>query len=642
MSLIRQLWIAIAVVMTLSLGGSLVVSTLSARHYLEQQLSVKNNDNAASLALSLSQMPKDPVTVELQISAQFDVGHYRLIQLVNPHGETIVGREYTQPITGAPDWFIRLIPISATPGVAQVTDGWNQFGTLTVESHGRYAYAALWDGTRQLLLWFLLGALVTGAIGTLIIKYITRPLDRVVEQAEAIGGRRFVTTPEPNTTEFRSVVRAMNGLSERVRIMLADESRRLEQLRRQSQHDELTGLLGRNPFLSQLDSVLAREDASAEGGLIVARLGDLAEVNRRLGHAATDTLLRELAGCLAERVEEHTQWEGGRLNASDFALLIPAVKILTDEAEGVAADLRWVLEAKPERSTIRLHIAATAYTAGEKRAALLARLDGAIAAAELEGDRIVKIAEQSGTTPLHADLDGWRNALAQALESPAGLRLGRYPVLAADSSLIHYEAPVRLLLGDGWQTAGLFMPWASRLGVMPKIDAAVARTALAEITEAKLPLAINLSAAAISDAGFVGQLFALLSQSTEATRRLAIEVPEYDVLRHLPEFRALCLALKPLGCRFGIKHVGRRFSEIERLHELGLDYLKIDAAIIQDIDADAGNQSFLRGLCVVAHSIGLQVIAEGVGDERERKVLPSLGVDGMTGPGVGSVYRDSK
>ena len=75
MSLIKQLWIAIALVMTVAFGGSLVVSVLSARHYLEQQLQVKNIDNATALALSLTQMEKDPVTMELQVAAQFDAGN---------------------------------------------------------------------------------------------------------------------------------------------------------------------------------------------------------------------------------------------------------------------------------------------------------------------------------------------------------------------------------------------------------------------------------------------------------------------------------------------------------------------------------------------------------------------------------------
>ncbi|MFM2261496.1 MAG: hypothetical protein RI959_172, partial [Pseudomonadota bacterium] len=89
MSLIKQLWIAIALVMTVAFGGSLVVSVLSARHYLEQQLQVKNIDNATSLALSLTQLDKDPVTVELQVAAQFDVGHYRFIRINAPTGEVL-------------------------------------------------------------------------------------------------------------------------------------------------------------------------------------------------------------------------------------------------------------------------------------------------------------------------------------------------------------------------------------------------------------------------------------------------------------------------------------------------------------------------------------------------------------------------
>ena len=100
MSLIKQLWIAIALVMTFAFGGSMVVSVLSARHYLEQQLQVKNIDNATSLALSLSQLPKDPVTVELQVAAQFDVGHYRFIRIVSPTGETLVERKFTRTLEG--------------------------------------------------------------------------------------------------------------------------------------------------------------------------------------------------------------------------------------------------------------------------------------------------------------------------------------------------------------------------------------------------------------------------------------------------------------------------------------------------------------------------------------------------------------
>ena len=65
MSLIKQLWLAIALVMLVAFAGSFLVSSLSAKAYLEEQLLLKNLDNATSLASTLSQMPKDEVTIEL-------------------------------------------------------------------------------------------------------------------------------------------------------------------------------------------------------------------------------------------------------------------------------------------------------------------------------------------------------------------------------------------------------------------------------------------------------------------------------------------------------------------------------------------------------------------------------------------------
>jgi diguanylate cyclase (GGDEF)-like protein len=638
MSLIKQLWIAIAVVTALALGGSLVVSTLSARHYLEQQLQVKNLDNATSLALSLSQMPKDPVTVELQISAQFDAGHYRSIRLVGRNGDTLVERVYEGSPSGAPEWFVRLIPIDAHPGVAQVQDGWHQFGTLTLESHSRYAYEALWDGTLQQLLWFVIGGTLTGLIGTFIIKHITRPLGQVVEQAEAIGGRRFVTTPEPGTMEFRSVVRAMNALSERVRAMLADESRRLEQLRRQIQHDELTGLLNRNQFMNLVDAALTRDDAHASGVLLIARIGELTALNQRFGHAETDRLLCRLADELLSFASSQADWCAGRINGSDFALLAPGAEAAATLAQELARRLNAALDATPDGIDVPLPIGATGYVSGEARARALARVDGALAAAERVGDRAVEVVDALPAAPAFTDLQAWRSALLGALDG-AGVRLALFPVLTGDGRLLHEEAPMRLLLDGTWQAAGYFMPRVARLNLMASFDAAMVRAALSHIAATSSPLGINISTESLADANFRGELFRLLQDAPAQTPLLWIELPEYGAVRHLAEFRALCLALRPLGCKLGIEHVGRHFSRIGDLHDLGLDYIKVDASMIRDIDTNPGNQSFVRGLCVVAHAIGLTVIAEGVGSEAERAMLPELGLDGMTGPAIRAPKR---
>ena len=178
------------------------------------------------------------------------------------------------------------------------------------------------------------------------------------------------------------------------------------------------------------------------------------------------------------------------------------------------------------------------------------------------------------------------------------------------------------------------MPWAARLGVINRIDAEVVRLALRSIASSGEPLGINISAESLRDAGFRSLLLASFAEQPASARQLWVEVPEYGVVQHPNEFRELCHALKPLGCRIGIEHCGRQLKQLGDLHDLGLDYLKVDAALIRGIDTDAGNQSVLRSLCVLAHSIGVRVIAEGVSSDAERLVLPALGIDGMTGPGV--------
>ena len=149
MSLIKQLWIGIIVLLLLVLGGNFVISTITAKTYLQEQLRLKNIDNANSLALSISQMPeKDPVTLELLITAQFDAGHYEYIIFQDADEKPIVARNFDDPnpeTNSVPKWFAERVKFNVAPGIAQVQDGWQQAGTLVVKSHSRYALEALWQ-----------------------------------------------------------------------------------------------------------------------------------------------------------------------------------------------------------------------------------------------------------------------------------------------------------------------------------------------------------------------------------------------------------------------------------------------------------------------------------------------------------------
>ena len=135
----QELWIAILLLIIIGFVSSLLISTNSAKEYFTTELRMKNIDNANSLALMLSQMSKDPVEIELLVSASFDTGYYHRIELRDPHGKTIIKRLYTGELTlNAPSWFRHFYKLEVAPGVAQVSDGWQQFGTLYVESHSQY------------------------------------------------------------------------------------------------------------------------------------------------------------------------------------------------------------------------------------------------------------------------------------------------------------------------------------------------------------------------------------------------------------------------------------------------------------------------------------------------------------------------
>ena len=146
-------------------------------------------------------------------------------------------------------------------------------------------------------------------------------------------------------------------------------------------------------------------------------------------------------------------------------------------------------------------------------------------------------------------------------------------------------------------------------------------------------LAINLSASSIYLPEFRANLHKLLNNRA-GTQRLWLEVAESGALAHFESFKSLCNELRGVGCKLGLEHFGRQFSEIGRLHDLGLDYLKVDGSFVRGLDGNAGNQAFLKGLSTIAHSIGLTVIAEGVTNADDLKALGLVDFDGATGPAV--------
>lgn len=634
MSLIRQLWIAIAVVTLLAFSGSLVLSTLSARQYLEEQLRLKNVDNATSLALSMSQLPKDPVTIDLLLAAQFDAGHYQYIRVIGPDGKLVASRESGVSAPQAPAWFMALAPIEVSEGTAQVQDGWRQFGTLSLKSHSDFAYRSLWHGTLELLLWFATGATLCGILGTALLKRLLAPLQSVVEHAKAIGERRFITTPESSTTEFRTVVAAMNQLSLRVGNMLAEESARLEALRVQTQHDAVTGVLNRSHFLNIVDEALESENAPAGGLLAMIRMPELADLNREIGRDSVDVILQNLASALAAFGGTHQGWAVGRLNGSDFALLAPDTRPGDELPLRLAEAVNLAVGEHMRGAGLQMSIGLASYRRGDTLSQLLSHADLALSKAIAQGKSPVLEAVNAVLHPV-TDLAGWRDRLGAALDAKR-LTLHTFPVKDNRGKLLHREAPVRLRLErDGeWLCAGEFMSWAARASLLERIDLMVLEVALENMRKHSEPLCINVSSESMCNAASLARFQALLAAEPALCARLWIDLPEAAAYNHVGAFRTFCTELKRLGCKIGLEHVGQYVGRIGDLSDVGLDYLKIARSITRGVADNSGSQAFLRGLATIAHAMGMRVIAEGVGSESEARMLISLGMDGVTGPGI--------
>lgn len=634
MSLIRQIRLLLLATLLLAFLGSVGLTIGSARQTLETQLRLKNSDNAASLALVLTQQKGDPELMGLVMAAQFDTGFYRSIRFKAADGRIGFSREAELAPVNAPSWFTALLSITSEPGVAQVSDGWRALGSVEVVSQTAYAHDDLWRASVNAAAAMGVLGLVMALVSRLVVQRIRDPLDRTVEQASALVDGRFVTVDEPRIPELRRLTRAMNTMVARLKSVFEAQAEQVETLRQQAYADPVTGVANRKHFLGLLSGARQSDYADPDAGLLLLRLLDLAEVNRRLGRAATDRLIVAVSQALQAYSDRIAGCHVGRLNGSDFALYLPEGGQALETATAVAESMRDILPVFG--SGLAVALGAVEIAPGDTLPRIMAAADAALARAESRGAFAVELAAQDETTDVRTSLRGegaWRERLLEALADRRA-RLVRFPVLDAAQQPIHLECPLRLQLEvDGvFETAARWLPLALRSRLTSAIDELAVALALEDIAADGLARGVNLSTASLLDSGFAARLRSIVQGRPAQAALLAVEVPELAAVEHFDLVQEVSRQLRPLGVRFGLEHAGERLSRIERLFEAGLDYVKIDAAVVHGIDGDPARAGFLRSLVLMLHGLSLQVIAEGVSTEPESAAAWTAGVDGQTGP----------
>jgi diguanylate cyclase (GGDEF)-like protein len=641
MSLIRQIWLLLLGTVLLALAGSVTVSVLSARDTLETQLRIKNSDNAATLALSLSQQKGDPSLMALLMTAQFDTGFFRSIRMRDADGGvSFERRSDAAEALKAPRWFVELLAIDSVPGVAQVSDGWRALGSVEVISHTSFAYDDLWQVSLRTAATLAIVGLVAGLLGTLAVMRIRRPLDATVSQAQALVHGSYVSVPEPRVPELRRLTRAMNTMVQRVRAQFESQALLVEALHQQANCDALTGLSNRQHFLGQLSAALQREDGPTEGGLILLRLMGLADVNRALGHVATDRVLTTIAEALKVYSDKIQGCFSGRLNGSDFALCLPVRGELAATARALSEGVRVALST--QGTHLNVATGAVAMLHATPLAELMTAADAALALAESRGGFSVEVGSSAGAPVGSGGEAAWRSQITQAL-AEGRTRLASFPVVDATGRVLALECPLRIQLKpDGaFETAARWLPLALRSRLTTVVDLNAVTLALEAIRLDAGARCVNLSPASLADSGFAANVRELLRTQPDAAPKLWLEVSEGAAFDHFTPLQELGRQVRPLGARLGLEHAGERLGRIERLLELGLDYVKLDASVVHAVGADAARATFVASTVTMLQGLGMSVYAEGVADAGDARALWDCRVDGLTGPWVSSQAADA-
>jgi diguanylate cyclase (GGDEF)-like protein/PAS domain S-box-containing protein len=413
------------------------------------------------------------------------------------------------------------------------------------------------------------------------------------------------------------------------------ERRRLEaELSHRALHDALTGLANRVLFQDRAHRAVQRAQRNGTmAGVLFIDLDDFKVVNDTLGHERGDQLLIGVGQRLAGVLREHDT--AARLGGDEFAILVEDATHPGDieqVADRVLAALAVPVDVRGEmlsgNASVGVAISADARDATD----LLRQADLALYLAKSEGKHQWRRYEAT----LHT-------ALLQRLE----LRAALDHAVANEAFELHFQPIVELATGGPagvealvrWRDAerglvapGQFIEVAEESGLIVPIGAWVLRNALATLAawrsggaDAPAYVSVNVSARQFRAPGFVEQVRDELADSGLPAEALLLEITESLLLRDDDQVWTDLAALRALGVRIAIDDFGTGYSSLSYLRQVPIDVLKIDRSFIQSMAGSPQQTALVDGIIRLAHTLGLQVVAEGIEDAAERDLLIGMG-----------------
>jgi diguanylate cyclase (GGDEF)-like protein/PAS domain S-box-containing protein len=416
-----------------------------------------------------------------------------------------------------------------------------------------------------------------------------------------------------------------------------DKQERLNYL---AYYDVLTGLANRSLFLERLAQYM-RSAAGSRHRLAIGLidLERFKNINDSLGRAAGDTLLKQVAEWLTLNV-------GGasllaRIDADHFAFVVPAVR-QQDELTRLVENTIEAFQNNPFhldnavfRITAKVGMALFPHD-GASADILFRNAEAALKQAKASGDHYLFYTKQM-TASVASKLT-LENQLRQALDREQFVLHYQPKVSLASGKVTSVEALIRwndprtgLMLPDQ------FVPVLEETGLIKDVG----RWALHKAAEdylrwldtglAVVRIAVNVSPLQLRHRGFIDEIAQVVASDARLAEGLELEITESLIMADIRHSITSLQTIRVMGVSIAIDDFGTGFSSLSYLARLPLDTLKIDRSFVVDMTASAQGLSLVATIINLAHSLKLNVVAEGVETEEQLRLLRLLGCDEMQG-----------
>ena len=406
---------------------------------------------------------------------------------------------------------------------------------------------------------------------------------------------------------------------------------RLEHL---AHYDPLTLLPNRLLFNARLKHTLAQAARhQTQVAVLLLDLDRFKQINDSFGHPMGDLLLKAAAERLGHCV--HVNDTVARIGGDEYTLLLEDIK-QSDNAAVVAEKILLGFSEPFELEGQELYITPSVGICiyprdGEDGETLMRNADTAMYEAKNQGrNSYVFYSEQLTSHAFEQVM--LENSLRKAIMRNE-LRLHFQPQLDLHSErLIGAEALVRWQHPDlGMVPPARFIPLAEETGLIIDIGEWVLQTACAQ-AKAWLDLGLDIGHVAVNVAGLQIRRRIVLEQTQRAlessglpAERLELEVTEGFIMDETQGAVALLQALRRLGVSLSIDDFGTGYSSLAYLKRLPIDQLKIDKSFVRDIPEDPGDMAIVKAIIALGQSLGLEVIAEGIETQEQRRFLITQG-----------------